>query len=81
MRPATSVLLNIAEGNGRFPPEDRGRFLDIAESSAVKAAAYLDLCRGKAELETEERDWGVVLLGRMALMVRGLSARSRTEAG
>ena len=70
----TSIALNIAEGNGRFPPDDRRRFLDIAEASAVKAAAYLDLCQGKAALDAEQRARGVDLLGQVARLVYGLSA-------
>ncbi|MCI0534199.1 MAG: four helix bundle protein [Verrucomicrobiales bacterium] len=70
---ATSVVLNIAEGNGRYLEGDRRNFLDIAEASAVKAAAYLDLCERKAELDPEQRQLGVDLLRRIALMVRGLS--------
>ena len=41
---ATSLLLNIAEGNGRYSELDHLRFLDVAAASAVKSAAYLDLC-------------------------------------
>jgi len=40
----TSIALNIAEGNGRYSKSDHHRFLKIAESAAVKAAVYLDLC-------------------------------------
>ena len=72
---ATSVVLNIAEGNGRYPEGDRRRFLDIAEASAVKAAAYLDLCVHNAELDPGQRGCGVQLLGRIGLMLRGLSLR------
>ena len=70
----TSVVLNIAEGNGRYPDADRRRFLDLAEGSAVKAAAYLDLCHSKAELDAEPRERGVGLLARVALMIRGLAS-------
>jgi four helix bundle protein len=70
---ATSIILNIAEGNGRHLEADRRRFLDIAEASAVKAAAYLDLCARKAELDRGQQECGVLLLGRIALMLRGLS--------
>ena len=34
---ATSVVLNIAEGNGRYARLDHKRFLQVAQSSAVKA--------------------------------------------
>src|SRR5947207_15025661 len=42
-RSATSIPLNIAEGNGKFSPKDRARFFDIARGSAVEAAASLDV--------------------------------------
>ena len=45
---ATSVVLNVAEGNGRYSELDHRRFLEIAATSAVKAAAYLDLYQQKA---------------------------------
>ena len=39
----TSVVLNIAEGNGRYAELDHHRFLQIAQSAAVKGAVFLDL--------------------------------------
>ena len=42
-RASTSVPLNIAEGNGKFSARDRRRFLEIAEGSALKCAAALDI--------------------------------------
>lgn len=71
---ATSVVLNIAEGNGRYPEADRRKFLDIAENSAVKAAAYLDLCQSKVALDAEQRERGIGLLARVASIIRGLAA-------
>jgi four helix bundle protein len=76
---ATSAVLNIAEGNGRFPPDDRRRFLEIAEGSCVKTSAYLDLCESKAELSSEQRQQGVDCLARMALMIRGLANRRQED--
>ena len=40
---ATSLVLNIAEGNGRFSHLDHCKFIDIAEEAGIKLAAYLDL--------------------------------------
>lgn len=40
---ATSMVLNIAEGNGRFVELDHKRFLRIANRAAVQLAVLLDL--------------------------------------
>ena len=40
---STSVVLNIAEGNGKRSPVDRARILDIARGSALESAACLDV--------------------------------------
>jgi four helix bundle protein len=42
-RAATSIPLNIAEGNGKFSKQDRARYFDIARGSALEAAASLDV--------------------------------------
>jgi len=70
---ATSVVLNIAEGNGRYLEGDRRKFLDTAAASAVKAATYLDLCQRSGELEPGQRQRGVALSAHTASMLRGLS--------
>jgi four helix bundle protein len=69
----TSLVLNVAEGYGRAGQGDRLRFLETGESSAVKAAAYLDLCVCKAELSAEQQQPGTDLLSRIVLMLRALS--------
>jgi len=50
----------------------------MAEGPAVKAAAYLDLCGSKAELDAEQRQPGVEWLDRIVLILRPLSG-SRSE--
>ena len=58
---------------GRTGYGDRLRFLGMAEASAVKSAAYLDLCVSKSELDDDQRAAGVELLARVVSMVRALS--------
>jgi four helix bundle protein len=41
-RSSLSVLLNMAEGNGRRPSQQRVRFFDDARGSATECAACLD---------------------------------------
>ena len=66
---ATSIVLNIAEGNGRYSELDLRRFLDVAEGSAVKVAAYLDLAVQRRTLCQAECDPGKKLLGRIVAML------------
>jgi len=44
----TTIVLNVAEGNGRFSCLDHRRFLNIAHHSAIKLAAKLDLLVARA---------------------------------
>jgi four helix bundle protein len=51
-RAGTSIVLNLAEGNGKFTRPDRCRFFDISRGSALECAAALDVlaCQGKCEM-------------------------------
>jgi len=50
---STSLLLNIAEGNGRFSQLDHRQFIAAAEEAGVKLAAYLDLISPGSSVATE----------------------------
>src|ERR1700722_10370812 len=53
-RASTSIVLNIAEGNGKFSPKDRCRFFDIAHGSALECAGGLDVLVAKAKLTPDQ---------------------------
>ena len=56
-RAATSIPLNIAEGNGKISLKDRSRFLQIAHGSAVECAVCLDVLSIKRlDFEAEARN-------------------------
>lgn len=72
---ATSLVLNIAEGNGRFSVVDQSRFLGIAECSALRAAAFLDLAKVREEVAAEDMLPGKLMLARVVSMLHGMMRR------
>ena len=70
---STSVVLNIAEGNGRRIEADHRNFLELAESSVLKVCTYIQLCERSGVIKVESARGGLVLLDRVALLVRGLA--------
>jgi four helix bundle protein len=71
-RARTSILLNIPEGNGRFRPDDRCRFFDIARGSSLESAGCLDLISIKKLLTEAELDQGKALLRDIICLLIGL---------
>lgn len=52
-RASISVLLNIAEGNGKSYPKERKRFFKISKASALECAFCLDVIRVKNIIKKE----------------------------
>jgi four helix bundle protein len=71
-RASTSVLLNIAEGNGKFTAQDRCRFFDIARGSALECAACLDVLVAKRRVEHSQIEVGKSMLVEIVAMMIGL---------
>jgi four helix bundle protein len=71
-RARTSILLNIAEGNGRFTSPDRCRFFDMARGSVLECAACLDLLAVKKVVSQSELAHGKVILEKIISMLVGL---------
>jgi four helix bundle protein len=61
-RASTSIVLNLAEGNGKFTSPDRCHFFDIARGSALECAAALDVLASKGRCE-----WTAVTPGKERL--------------
>ena len=68
------MVLNVAEGNGRFSVLEQHKFWDTANSAAAKAAGYLDMgtAKGiwKADRVAEVKEW-LARIGTMTARKRG----------
>jgi four helix bundle protein len=78
-RASTSVVLNIAEGNGKYAPKDRCRFFDIAHGSALECAAALDVLVAKQKLMPDDVVPGKESLQKVVSMLMGLIKRNSTR--
>src|SRR5947209_17323634 len=78
-RASTSIPLNIAEGNGKYAPKDRCRFLDIAHGSALECAAGLDILVAKGKATPDQIRPGKESLQRIVRMLMGLIKRNSTR--
>ncbi len=65
---ATTVVLNVAEGNGRFHTLDKQRFLKTANRAAVKMAVVLDVAVAEGVLLVADVDEVKKMLARVARM-------------
>ena len=64
-------VVGTTEGNGRYAELDHHRFLQIAQSAAVKGAVFLDLGVERAFLVETEATAGKEMLRRISAMVAG----------
>jgi len=71
----TSMVLNIAEGNGRFSGADHCRFVETAHRAAIKVSAQLDLCEQKQLVAGDKVEAAHSLLLRVASMTGALAER------
>ncbi len=75
IRAPQSMVLNIAEGNGKGTPADRRRFFEISRGSALECAAIQDiLCKYKT-LTPELNKEGKSMLLRIVSMLTKLGHR------
>lgn len=74
-RASTSIVLNLAEGNGKRSHPDRCRYFDIARGSTVECAGCLDVLVMRQKLSSTLAEEGKAILLEIVAMTAGLIAR------
>ncbi len=69
----TAIVLNIAEGNGRFTGTDQAKFFGTAYKSTVQSASLMDLATANGSADVSRLEEGRELLRRIAAMLTSLS--------
>lgn len=75
----TSIVLNIAEGNGRFTGADQAKFYGTAYKSTTQSASLVDLATLNRPADTSPVKEGRELLRRIAAMITALSKVARND--
>jgi four helix bundle protein len=79
-RASTSIPLNIAEGNAKFPLADRSRFFEMARGSAVECAACLDVLVARKHVSRDSTRPPKERLAAITRMLVGLLRRFSPHA-
>jgi four helix bundle protein len=79
-RASNSIVLNIAESNGKYSQKDRCRFLDTANASTLECAAGLDILVAKRKLTVNDIRSGKESLQKIVRMLMGLLKSSATRS-
>lgn len=69
---STSIVLNIAEGNGKYSSKDRCNYFDISRGSALESAAALDVLLRKTLISESDNLEGKGILKDVISMLVGL---------
>ena len=75
----TSIVLNIAEGNGRFTGVDQAKFYETAYKATIQSASLVDLATAKGASDVSRVEQGRELLRRIAAMLTALSKGVGTD--
>jgi four helix bundle protein len=79
-RASVSIVLNVAEGSGRFAPAEKAHFYLIARGSAMECLAALTLLEARALVTRNAHARARALLTRILAMLTRLAASMQARA-
>jgi len=68
-RASTSIVLNLAEGSGKFSRPDKRRYYLSSSGSATESAAIFDICLRLELIDPQVHERGKGLLERIVSMI------------
>lgn len=71
-RASNSIVLNIAEGNGKYSKKVRCRYFDISFGSSLESAGCLDILSISKMISSDELHTGKSMLKEIVSMLVGL---------
>jgi four helix bundle protein len=71
-RASNSIVLNIAEGNGKYSKKDRCRYFDISFGSSLESGGCIDILFVRKLISSDELNSGKSMLGELVSMLVGL---------
>lgn len=71
-RASNSIVLNIAEGNGKYSKKDRCRYFDTSFGSSLESASCFDILFTRKLISNEELNTGKKMLKEIVSMLVGL---------
>lgn len=78
-RAATSICLNIAEGNGKFHQKERNQYFVVARSSGCECVPIVELCVRNNLIRTGSGAELRKTLGEIFAMLNGLIRRRKQK--
>jgi four helix bundle protein len=79
-RASVSIVLDIAEGGGRFSPAEKAHFYRIARGSAMECFAALALISQRSLIGADPYRRGRALLERLIAMLTRLAASMQARS-
>jgi len=71
-RASSSIVLNIAEGNGKYSKKDKCRYFDISLGSSFECAGCLDILSVRDLISNQEANKGKLVIKEIISMLFGL---------
>ena len=75
---SNSIILNIAEGNGRYTNKDKCRFFDISKGSILECAGCIDVLKAKG-FDLDDKSGKIILKNVFSMLIGLIKSTSENR--